>query len=184
MTLNKLHDPKDGQMRVIGLMSGTGSNLRRIIEIEKRWRFNNAGKECPYHIAVIFSDTFDSNVAEIGKDQNLPVVLRDLKAFYAAIRHSSMRDMYLRKEFDAETVKALSPYEASVAAYAGYMSIATKPLIDAFLGINVHPADLSIKDGDQRKYTGDHAVRDAILQGERNRISLHRNGSFSRGPAR
>jgi folate-dependent phosphoribosylglycinamide formyltransferase PurN len=40
-------------------------------------------------------------------------------------------------------------------------------LINAFLGINVHPADLSIKNSDgTRKYTGDHAVRDAILAGE------------------
>jgi folate-dependent phosphoribosylglycinamide formyltransferase PurN len=47
------------------------------------------------------------------------------------------------------------------------MSIATEPLIKAFLGVNVHPADLSITSNGKRKYTGDHAVRDAILSGER-----------------
>jgi folate-dependent phosphoribosylglycinamide formyltransferase PurN len=40
--------------------------------------------------------------------------------------------------------------------------------MDAFLGINVHPADLSVRNPDgSRKYVGDHAVRDAILAGER-----------------
>lgn len=79
----------------------------------------------------------------------------------------SLKDMAVREEFDAETVKALGPFGVSLAAYAGYMSIATKPLIDAFLGVNVHPADLSLKNPDgTRTYTGDHAVRDAILAGE------------------
>ena len=68
----------------------------------------------------------------------------------------------------AATIRALSPFNISVAAYAGYMSIATKPLIDAFLGVNVHPADLSITNTEgTRKYVGDHAVMDAILAGEK-----------------
>jgi folate-dependent phosphoribosylglycinamide formyltransferase PurN len=64
-------------------------------------------------------------------------------------------------------VRTLKPFNASVVAYAGYMSIATKPLIDTFLGVNVHPADLSITNKlGKRTYTGDHAVRDAIEYGE------------------
>ena len=47
------------------------------------------------------------------------------------------------------------------------MSIATPNLIKAFLGVNVHPANLSILNADgERKYTGDDAVRDALLAGE------------------
>ncbi len=35
-------------------------------------------------------------------------------------------------------------------------------------GVNDHPADLSLVDGaGRRRFTGDHAVRDAILAGER-----------------
>ncbi|MCD6263054.1 hypothetical protein J7L60_01405, partial [Candidatus Bathyarchaeota archaeon] len=50
-----------------------------------------------------------------------------------------------------------------------YMSIVSRPLLDAFPGriINVHPADLSVMEGGRRKYVGLHAVRDAILAGER-----------------
>jgi phosphoribosylglycinamide formyltransferase-1 len=63
-------------------------------------------------------------------------------------------------------VAALRPFEAQAAAYAGYMSVATAPLLEAFLGINVHPADLGIEAGGKRRFTGDHAVRDAILAGQ------------------
>ena len=162
MILTKLYDSKNVQMQVAGLMSGSGSNLRTIIGVEKKLELHE-GKS-PYHVAVLFSDRFDSNAAKIGKDYDIPVVIRDIAGFYA-VRGKPRRDMEVRAEFDFETVLSLSPYNINVAAYAGYMSIASKILIDAYLGINVHPADLSIMDGDKRKYTGDHAVRDAILSG-------------------
>jgi len=40
--------------------------------------------------------------------------------------------------------------------------------------VNVHPADLSVMEGGDRKYVGIHVVRDAILAGERElRSSTH-----------
>jgi phosphoribosylglycinamide formyltransferase-1 len=163
--LIKLHDSEHGQMRVVGLMSGSGSNLREIIKAE-RWLLGEVGRS-PYHVAAIFSDCYDSNAPAIGKDFDIPVIVRDVKAFHKA-RGKKRSDMDVRREFDKETVRALSPFDIHVAAYAGYMSIATSPLIIAYRGVNVHPADLSIcyEDG-RRKYTGDHAVRDAILAGEK-----------------
>jgi len=48
------------------------------------------------------------------------------------------------------------------------MSILSGVIINRYLTVNVHPADLSIRNADQtRKYTGAHAVRDAILAGEK-----------------
>jgi folate-dependent phosphoribosylglycinamide formyltransferase PurN len=48
------------------------------------------------------------------------------------------------------------------------MSIMTEPILERYAGriYNVHPADLSIMEGDERKYVGIHVVRDAILAGE------------------
>lgn len=163
MELTKLHDPKNGQMQVAGLMSGSGSNIRKIIEYEKQLEREQGTS--PYHLAVIFSDSYNSNATEIGKDHDIPVITRDIKGFYST-RGKPRRDLELRVEFDTETVKALAPFEATVAAYGGYMSIATAPLMEAFLGVNVHPADLSILEEGKRKYTGSNAVRDAILAGE------------------
>ena len=160
--LRPLHDPAAGALRVAGLISGSGSNLRRILE-HRRALASSRGR-ATFDVVVVFSDTWNSRAAEIGRDFDLPVVVRDIAAFYAA-RGAPRRDLALRAEYDAATVEALRPFGARVAAYAGYMSVATAPLVDAFLGVNVHPADLSIEEGGRRRFTGDHAVRDAILAG-------------------
>lgn len=154
-------------MRVVGLMSGSGSNLRKIIEFEKHFDRNFAlSGGSPYTVVAVFSDEHTSRASVIGAEYQLPVIVRSIGEFYAE-RGRPRRDLSVRQEFDAGTVEALRPYGAHVAAYAGYMSIATEPLINAFLGVNVHPADLSIMEDGRRKYTGNHAVRDAILAGER-----------------
>ena len=160
--LKPLHDPKQGPLRVVGLMSGSGTNLRRILEHETRLEKERG--ESPFRVAVIFSDSSESKAVEIGRDYDLPVVIRDIRAFYQA-RGRKKSDLSLRPDFDRDTVRALSSFEVSAAAYAGYMSVASPVLIQAFLGINVHPADLSIEENGRRKYTGDHAVLDAIRVG-------------------
>ncbi|MEW5802979.1 MAG: formyltransferase family protein, partial [bacterium] len=161
--LRPLHDPHEGALRVVGLMSGKGSNLQKILEWGETLRKKRG--RAVYQLVAIFSDTFDSSACEIGKNFDIPVVSRDVKGFYA-YRGKPRSDLKVREEFDRQTVNALSPFEARVAVYAGYMSIATQPLVEAFLGVNVHPADLSIEVEGKRKYTGSHAVRDAIAAGE------------------
>ncbi|MFA5995331.1 MAG: formyltransferase family protein [Patescibacteria group bacterium] len=155
--MQPLYNKNKGVMNVAGFMSGSGTNLRKIIEHEKNTQPN-------YHVTVIFSDCPDSNAEKIGKDYNIPVIIHDKKVYYAK-RNKPLRDLAVRAEFDSETVQVLKPYNISCVAYAGYMSIVTKPLIKAFIGVNVHPADLSIMEHGKRKYTGAHVVRDAILAG-------------------
>src|SRR3989338_1288076 len=165
MAIKKLHNPDDGQMKIIGLMSGSGSNLRKIIEQELSLKKENGYS--PYHVVAIFSDNYESKALMVGKDYDLPVIVRDIKSFYA-VRGKSRKDLIVRQEYDSESVKALAAYDAKIAAYAGYMSIVTKPLIDAFIGLNVHPADLSILNSDgTRKYVGYNAIYDAIINGEK-----------------
>lgn len=159
MKLTPLYNPTNGTMPVAALMSGSGSNVRKLIEHER------AGN-CPYHIAVIFSDRADSHAEQIAQEYNLPIVVHDIRAFYKA-RHKPLSDMATRAEFDQTTIDALKSYHIKVAAYAGYMSIASDLLVNAFIGVNVHPADLSIMDETgKRIYIGDQAVRDAIMAGE------------------
>jgi folate-dependent phosphoribosylglycinamide formyltransferase PurN len=162
--LRPLHDPSMGPLRIAGLMSGSGSNLRRILERERALAAERGAS--PFRVVAIFSDTWGSKATELGRDFDLPVVVRDIAAFYAA-RGKPRRDMVLRAEFDATTVETLRPFQARAAAYAGYMSVATAPLIGEFLGVNVHPADLSVEEHGRRKFVGDHAVRDAILAGRK-----------------
>ncbi|MDP4039257.1 MAG: formyltransferase family protein [Candidatus Pacearchaeota archaeon] len=164
MALRELYHPESGRMKVAGLISGSGSNLRKIIEHGRA--IESSKGRSPYQVVVIFSDNPASNAEKIGNEYGIPVVVRDLGAFYKE-RGKPKKDLTVRAEFDEGTVEALKPFNVNVAAYAGYMSIATPVLIDAFLGVNVHPADLSVMDGDKRKYIGDHAVRDAIVAGEK-----------------
>ena len=165
MKLKPLHDPGQGPLRVVGLMSGSGTNLRRILEHQERLT-KQEGRPV-FEVVVIFSDSWNSKATELGRDHDLPVLVRDLRAWLKK-RGIPRSDLLRREEFDRGTIEALKTFGAQAAAYAGYMSLATPPLIRAWLGVNVHPADLSVTlPNGKRKWTGAHAVRDALAAGEK-----------------
>ena len=178
--IKPIHNVAEGSLKLAGLMSGSGTNIRKILEHQIKLEEDGTS---PFKIVVLFSDTWNSNASQIGMEYDIPVIIRDIAGFYAR-RGEKRSDLSIRPEFDAETVKALAPFEVKVGVYGGYMSIATSPLIKAFLGINVHPADLSIEAGGKRKFTGDHAVRDAITSGEKTiSSSTHLiEGAVDQGP--
>ena len=162
--IKPIHSPEEGPLKLVGLMSGSGTNIRKILEYQIK--LEKQAATSPFRMVVIFTDNANSNASKIGMEYDIPVITRDIAGFYAK-RGKKRSDLSIRPEFDAETVKALSPFEVKVGVYGGYMSVATAPLIHAFLGVNVHPADLSIEEKGKRKFTGDHAVRDAIAIGEK-----------------
>jgi folate-dependent phosphoribosylglycinamide formyltransferase PurN len=153
-------------MRVAGFMSGSGTNLVKILE--RQADLGRSSQGCPFEVAVVFTDNPSGNAARIADSFRLPLVVEDILAFYRARGRETKRDLALRPEFDRRVLDALLPHAVDAIALAGYMSVVTEPLLEAFAGriINVHPADLRILEGGRRKYTGDFAVRDAILSGE------------------
>ncbi|MFB0543567.1 MAG: phosphoribosylglycinamide formyltransferase [Candidatus Bathyarchaeia archaeon] len=164
-------------MRVACFMSGTGTNVMKIIE--HQLSYNSRGESCPYETALIFTDVKDERVdrgggkrcyaKDISERFQIPYACNDIRDFYRSRGHKTTRDLSLRPEFDRITLEKMKGHDVGVIALGGYMSIFTHPVLDAFPGriINVHPADLSIMEGGERKYVGLHAVRDAILAGER-----------------
>ncbi|MCC6158286.1 MAG: formyl transferase [Deltaproteobacteria bacterium] len=164
----------DRAMRVAGFLSGSGTNLVRILEHERRL---DASRGCsPYRVVVIFTDNAASNAGAIGERFDIPVVTNDIMEFYRSRGHADKRDLTLRPAFDESTIDLLREIPIDVVALAGYMSIVTKPLLERFPGhmINVHPADLCVRDGNRRLYTGARAVDVAIAAGERHlRSSVH-----------
>ena len=151
----KLYSPCVNVMNVAGFMSGTGSVLREIIK-----------KEDGYKVVLIFSDNIKSNAVKIGKEFDIPVLIRDLES-YCNKRKVTVFNMTARKRFDKEISKVLKLYNVYTIACAGYMRLLTSVLLSNYLCVNVHPADLRILDDNgKRKYIGTHSVKDAIYGGQ------------------
>jgi folate-dependent phosphoribosylglycinamide formyltransferase PurN len=135
--------------------------------------------ETNYEVALIFSDVRDnrlkkngkkrSKAKEIAQEYDIPYEFEDIRDFYREKGVKRAGDLKLRPEFDRLVIERIEPFKIDLIALAGYMSITSKPLLERYSGriINVHPADLSIMRGQDRKYIGIHAVEEAILAGEK-----------------
>ncbi len=150
-------------------MSGSGTNVVKIIENQQR-----KGGSCSYNVVLIFSDVFDQSNEKckaqlISSKYGVQYLYNDITEFYRRHGHQTKRDLSLRPEYDQATTNLIREYDLDLIALCGYMSILTTPLLEKYNGrvVNVHPADLSVKEAGKRKYTGINAVRDAILAGER-----------------
>jgi len=163
-------------VRICGFISGSGTNLKHIIEHQHELQEKGLRKRL-YEVVLIFTDNKDSRAGEISTEHGIPYICRDINDFYRSRGHRGKRDLSLRPEFDQATLKAIREYRVDLIALAGYMSIVTEPLLNTYPGriFNVHPADLSIMTEDgRRRFTGLHAVRDTILSGEKElRASTH-----------
>jgi len=160
MKYKLLFDPKKQPMCVACFMSGSGTNVRKIIEHQMSL------KKLSYKVVVIFTDNPKSNANNIAKDYGIPLVVNDIKKFYHG---RDIKDMSIREEYDKKTVELIEPFEPDVIALGGYAWVLTKPLLSRYLIINVHPADLSVEENGKRKYVGLHHVppMKAILAGEK-----------------
>ncbi len=164
--LVKIFDPdsSSGPMRLACFMSGSGTNVTKIIE-------NHRKKAQEYKVVLIFTDNDDPstcNAKNIAQSYGIPLKIHDMKKFYFSHGEDSKRDLTLRSRFDQMTAELIEPYNLDLISLGGYMSILTRPILDRFPGkiINVHPSDLSIQAAGKRKFIGLHVVRDAIMSGE------------------
>ncbi len=147
-------------------MSGSGTNVIRLLEREKELEREPGGP--PFKIIFIFSDRSDGVSAgeKIALDTGIPYFSYDIRKFYSlkGLKRTSLtpEGMAARKEFDSVASRLIKIFDIDIIALAGYMSYMTLNRC-----VNVHPGDLSILTPDgKRKYIGDHAVADAIANGE------------------
>lgn len=168
MPLTPLFDPLAAgrPMRVAAFLSGSGTNIRRLIE--HRGKLATGGRTAPFEIIFLFSDRSDGHCAgeKIALENGLPYFSLDIRSFYErqSLKRSvgTAEGMAARKEYDRVAKKLVDAFEIDVIALGGYMSYITLQRC-----VNVHPADLSLKlPNGARRYVGDNAVRDAILAGE------------------
>jgi folate-dependent phosphoribosylglycinamide formyltransferase PurN len=154
-------------LRVFVFFSGGASGLRYLANEDP-----NYGEK--YEVVGAFTDVPDAPGAEFVRDSGIPLETNDLEEFYAE-RDAPTTDLDVREEFDAETREMIAPYEPDVVLLSGYMRILTAPVVSEYPIVNVHPADLRVKDDEgERVYTGFDPVRDAVLAGEdETRSSVH-----------
>jgi len=158
-------------MRVAAFMSGSGTNIRRVLELERQL-IEEEGQS-PFNVTLIFSDDPTSKAQKIAHEYGITCVVNDLQALCAA-REKPITDMDVRREYDEQTAELLADRQIGVYVCGGYMRRITAPLLQQFLGINVHPADLAIRGAEGPRYTGDRAVARAIRAGENHlRSSTH-----------
>jgi len=148
-------------------MSGSGTNIVRLIELEKTLRAKEGTP--PFELVFIFSDRSDGTChgEKIALERAIPYISLDIRAFHCfrgLKRNAAVPEgLQARKEFDSTPAILLRAFDIDVVALGGYMSYTTIQRC-----INVHPADLSILTSEgNRKYVGDHAVLDAIAAGEK-----------------
>lgn len=163
-----LFDPvKAGRpMRVAAFMSGSGTNIVKLLELEKALREEQGTS--PFEVVFVFSDRSDgaSRAEAIALEYGLPYAGYDIRAFHRLRGLSrsvnTAEGLAARKSFDRVPGLLAGAFEIDVIALGGYMSYTTLEGC-----VNVHPADLSLKNPDgTRRYVGDHAVIDAIAAGE------------------
>ena len=168
MPLTPLFDPLAAgrPMRVAAFLSGSGTNIRRLIE--HRGKLATGGRTAPFEIIFLFSDRSDGHCAgeKIALENGLPYFSLDIRSFYErqSLKRSvgTAEGMAARKEYDRVAKKLVDAFEIDVIALGGYMSYITLQRC-----VNVHPADLSLKlPNGARRYVGDNAVGDAILAAE------------------
>lgn len=183
-------------MNVVAFMSGSGTNVEKILEYQMALQEKH-GQIPYQVVAIFSDTTLrksekdKGSKAQIIADEwnkeygdNIECLFWcDIDKWYQqegryddkrAIGETRETKLKLRTMYDQGTVnEVLDPLKEKVGhidliAAAGYMSFLTAPVLNYATGVNVHPADLTIlgEDG-KRKYRGDHAVRDAILAGEK-----------------
>ena len=123
------------------LISGTGSNLKAIIEASLNNKINA-------DVALVISNNPDAFGINHAKDHNIP---------YAIINHKDFKD---RRAFEIEIEKQLDQKDLDLICLAGFMRILTAEFTTKYHGkmINIHPSLLP-------KFKGANAIEDAFNAG-------------------
>jgi folate-dependent phosphoribosylglycinamide formyltransferase PurN len=172
MMITPVFDPSTRRkMRIALFISGSGTNGLNIIE-------KSMESGAKFEVSLIFSDIRDSRIRkngskmslakEIAEKYNLAYECVDIRDFYKE-RGVKRTDLSPRPEYDELVLNTIKGYNLDLIVNAGYMSIMTPVLLDEYPGmiVNVHPADLTVMDGDHRMYIGIHVVEQAILRGDK-----------------
>lgn len=128
-------------MRIVVLVSGTGSNLQAVIDAVKSGELN-------VEIAAVGAD----RPATYGVERSAAAGFETFVVNFA--------DYNQRSDWDAALLEKVASYSPDYVISSGFMRIVAASFIDAFEGryVNTHPALLP-------SFPGAHGVRDALAYG-------------------
>ena len=128
-------------MRIVVLVSGTGSNLQAVIDAVKTG-------ELDVELAAVGADRPGTYGVERSAAAGIPTFVVDFKAYPD------------RAAWNAALTRAVAEYRPDVVVSSGFMRIVSADFIAAFGGkyLNTHPALLPA-------FPGAHGVRDALAYG-------------------
>lgn len=135
--------------RIALLMSGQGSNAEAVLQ--HQYHYPNL------KLISLCTDKKNSRAQELSHQYQLDYYCLEKSVTTAESRH----------EYFTQLTDYLHQQHIDALIYAGFMKIVPDFFLETFPGINVHPADLTIKDSTGKpKYIGMHAVKQAIDAGE------------------
>jgi len=148
------------------LLSGEGSNAEAIL------RYCRSGKRA-FSPELIVTDTPRSRAGEIAGAAELPLLLSDIRAFYASfgeesIRLDTPRRRELRRAWSDGVARELERNGIELVLFAGFVPMTS--LTEKLPCLNVHPGDLTVTAPDgSRPFAGLHykPVEDALCRGEK-----------------
>ncbi|MDQ4489095.1 phosphoribosylglycinamide formyltransferase [Sinomonas sp. ASV486] len=128
-------------MRIVVLVSGTGSNLQAVIDAVKAGALN-------VEIAAVGADREGTYGIERSDEAGIETFVVNFNSFET------------REEWDAAIAAKVASYEPDVVVSSGFMRIVSPEFIARFGGryLNTHPALLPA-------FPGAHGVRDALEYG-------------------
>ena len=151
--------PREDQMplRVAILCSHRAPGLLSLLADERH--------RLQYDIVACISSEHDFADRETALKHGVPTYIHDIGDFYRSW-NARLSDLELRRNYDAGIVQRLAQHEADVVILCSYLYIVTPVLLEAYPNrvVNIHHSDLL---NPHDTYPGLHAVRAAILAGER-----------------
>jgi phosphoribosylglycinamide formyltransferase 1 len=121
-----------------------------------------------YNLAGVIGSEFTFDQSAALDAAHIPLVMHPFAQFQHE-RNLSTRNLHAREEYDEATAEQLRRLNADYVILCGYRYVITDPLLAAYemRMLALHDADLTLLDDDgARRYTGSHAVADALLDGQ------------------
>lgn len=160
-----IHSDEDGPLRIAVLFSGGASGARYLLNKS----FNGQKK---YEIVIGIADSKACSGIQVLRRNNLDVNIVDPDRLSDDRSTGNGREL----NYFEKLTKTVDQFEPDLILLSGFMRVVTPPLLTKYRGriINVHPADLRLRESGERKYKGTDTVYRSIVKGEKEiRSTVH-----------